>query len=261
MAAAVRAVFFDLDDTLVLTSKHDRRAYEAVQEKVAANVQGVDTDALVAAFKADFGQTPWDPAYPAEKTSVFDHRASIWAAALKEQMKKGCAAMDDAAIYELGKELQTCFDETRMADFPFDDGAADVVRKLQAKNVRTVVITNGHHVVQHAKLIACKATDLFDPNDIIVGGDEVVAGRKEKPDKGIFEKACTIAGVAPGEAVHVGDSLKTDVQGAINAQLGGSVWVNASGKARKDTDPVPTATIVAIKELESALASTFGLTL
>ena len=38
------------------------------------------------------------------------------------------------------------------------------------------------------------------------------SGRKEKPDAGIFRKACEMAGVSPEEAVHVGDSLSTDVQ-------------------------------------------------
>ena len=40
----------------------------------------------------------------------------------------------------------------------------------------------------------------------------VVPGRKEKPDAGIFLKACQLAGVDPSEAVHVGDSLTTDIQ-------------------------------------------------
>ena len=43
-----------------------------------------------------------------------------------------------------------------------------------------------HTQIQHEKLKACKAADWF--KNIIVGGDEVVAGRKEKPDKAIFLK-------------------------------------------------------------------------
>ena len=46
---------------------------------------------------------------------------------------------------------------------------------------------------------------------ILVGGEEVLAGRKEKPDPGIFLKACELAGCTPAEAIHVGDSLTTDV--------------------------------------------------
>jgi len=35
-----------------------------------------------------------------------------------------------------------------------------------------------------------------------------------KPDPGIFRRALELAGVSPGEAVHVGDSMEADVRGA-----------------------------------------------
>ena len=46
----------------------------------------------------------------------------------------------------------------------------------------------------------------------IVGGEEVLRGGREKPSRDIFLKACRVAGCAPREAAHVGDSLATDVQ-------------------------------------------------
>ena len=268
----VRAVFFDLDDTLVFTSDHDTRAYEAVAalfgaagEDNDAILQGssVNTADLVAEYKALLKATPWDTAYPNETCDVFSHRAGLWAQAITKQQKKDgcCSRLDDTAIFEMGKACQTCFDKTRMEEFPFVEGAVDMVRKLQQANLRTVVITNGHHVVQHEKLKACDATSVFQASDIIVGGDEVVAGRKEKPDKGIFEKACSIAGVDPSDAIHVGDSLSADVQGAINSNLKGSVWVNRHGKARKDGDPEPTATVANVTELAGVLASVFDVRL
>jgi N-acylneuraminate-9-phosphatase len=76
-----------------------------------------------------------------------------------------------------------------------------------------VMITNGHHRVQRDKLAAVRAHELFpDPNSIIVGGEEVLRGGEEKPARSIFLKACGVAGCAPHEAAHVGDSLATDVQ-------------------------------------------------
>jgi FMN phosphatase YigB (HAD superfamily) len=40
----------------------------------------------------------------------------------------------------------------------------------------------------------------------------VLRGGREKPSRDIFLKACRVAGCAPREAAHVGDSLATDVQ-------------------------------------------------
>ena len=88
-----------------------------------------------------------------------------------------------------------------------------MLRHLAAKGVAAVIITNGHHKVQRDKLMACDAAALFpEPEKIIVGGEEVLEGRGEKPAVSIFVKACEVAGCTPEEAIHVGDSLTTDVQ-------------------------------------------------
>lgn len=41
----------------------------------------------------------------------------------------------------------------------------------------------------------------------------------EKPDPWIFHVACRVAGVAPEQALHVGDDLERDVEGATQAGL------------------------------------------
>ena len=40
-----------------------------------------------------------------------------------------------------------------------------------------------------------------------------------KPDKKIFEEALRLSGVAPHEACHIGDEVKTDIEGARNAGI------------------------------------------
>jgi putative hydrolase of the HAD superfamily len=49
-----------------------------------------------------------------------------------------------------------------------------------------------------------------------------------KPDAAIFLAACEAMGVAPQEAVYVGDDLQLDVQGAQLAGLR-AVWMNRGG--------------------------------
>ncbi|SDG16090.1 MULTISPECIES: HAD family hydrolase [unclassified Duganella] len=51
---------------------------------------------------------------------------------------------------------------------------------------------------------------------------------RAKPDPEIFRSACTAMGVAPQDAVYVGDDLRLDVQGAQGAGLR-AVWMNRHG--------------------------------
>eukprot|EP00898_Chlorokybus_atmophyticus_P005687 jgi/Chlat1/6119/Chrsp409S00878 len=183
----LRAVFFDLDDTLVDTSTCDKVAHAAVV-KLAAG--GVDGTKLV---------------------HVTEWRAQLWLAALREQ------GVDDA---KLAAELQSCFDAARMGAFRWNPGVEEMVATLKRKHVAVGIITNGHALVQRAKVEACRASDLFDI--IIIGGDEP----HEKPHPSIFMKACELANCDMDDAVMVGDNLHTDVEGGIQSGMRATVWVD-----------------------------------
>mmetsp|Transcript_29029 Transcript_29029/g.48733 ORF Transcript_29029/g.48733 Transcript_29029/m.48733 type:complete len:251 (-) Transcript_29029:188-940(-) len=231
----IKAVFFDLDDTLVLTGEADRRAFAAISTLVKSNNGAIDDQELFNAFKKRFKATPWDVTY---KVEVTEWRAGLWLESLREQN------IDDTPLADA---IQKCFDDTRLADFPFIDGTLAMLATFKARGIKVVIITNGHHFIQHEKLKACKAAELFEY--ILVGGDEVVAGRKEKPDAGIFLKACQLAGVDPSEAVHVGDSLTTDIQGGINAKLAATVFVSKKLEVAPAGGPQPTFTVATAIEI------------
>lgn len=57
----VGAVFFDMDDTLVLTHEADRAAYKAVQAVVASRMPLLDTNAIIEVFRGAFTVQAWDP--------------------------------------------------------------------------------------------------------------------------------------------------------------------------------------------------------
>jgi HAD superfamily hydrolase (TIGR01549 family) len=62
-----------------------------------------------------------------------------------------------------------------------------------------------------------------------------------KPDKAIFLEACRQLGVAPADAVYVGDDILLDVQGAQRAGLR-AVWMNRTGStAHLEHEVVPDA--------------------
>ncbi|MDQ0765522.1 HAD family hydrolase [Streptomyces canus] len=106
---------------------------------------------------------------------------------------------------------------------------ADVLPCLRALHgrVRTGVIANQEAGVVDA-LTRDGVTHLID-----VWGVSALVG-KEKPDPELFHWALDKAGVAAGQAVHVGNRLDTDVRPARSVGLG-TVWV-----LRGEAPPHPT---------------------
>ena len=209
-------MFLDFDDTLCATSQHDIPAFEAATAAAAATFAErrgdtagpIDRKRLLVDFRAMFSHSPWDTSpNPMEVTAW---RSAIWARAFALQVDAG---EDDADFSAAGVAAQTAFDTHRLSHLVFVPHASAIVEHIRARGLKTVVITNGHHRVQRDKLRAVKAHELFpDPETIIVGGEEILEGRQEKPATSIFMKACGVARCDPHEAVHVGDSLATDVQ-------------------------------------------------
>jgi putative hydrolase of the HAD superfamily len=75
-----------------------------------------------------------------------------------------------------------------------------------------------------------------------------------KPDSAIFLAACRELGVAPEDAVYVGDDVLLDVQGAQRAGLR-AVWMNRTGSTRHlEHEVVPDAIVSNFDELLDWLA-------
>ncbi|XP_002981340.2 N-acylneuraminate-9-phosphatase [Selaginella moellendorffii] len=232
--ARLGAVFFDLDDTLVLTHAATKIANDAVKAVLANRAPSSNADEVVSAFLEGFSSSPWDPV---GQVDVTEWRARIWHVALQKW------SVQDI---ELARDLQACFDRERMLAFQWAEGVEALVRELQNQGLKVGLITNGHTVVQRAKLEACKAQELF--NVILVGGEEP----REKPYKEIFLKACELAGCDPRESVMVGDNLSTDIQGGLNAGFLATIWVNLHGHPPSSSIH-PSYTISSIAELPCVL--------
>jgi putative hydrolase of the HAD superfamily len=81
------------------------------------------------------------------------------------------------------------------------------------------LITNGRSQLQQSKIDAAGIRIFFD---VIIVSDEV--GIK-KPERAIFEMACSKLNVDVHDAVFIGDHMQNDVIGATNAGLQ-AVWLN-----------------------------------
>lgn len=106
-------------------------------------------------------------------------------------------------------------------------GAVKLVKDLSL-SYDLYIITNGNVVSQLPRLehsgIAPYLKDVFVSEAVGVG----------KPDKRYFDYvAAHIPGFSPEEALVIGDSLSSDIQGAVNAGLR-SIWFAPRGTARPE---------------------------
>ena len=83
----------------------------------------------------------------------------------------------------------------------------DTLRRLRARGARLVVVSNWD-VSLHEALERTGLSELVD--GAVCSADVGTA----KPAPEVFERALEIAGVEAGEAIHVGDDVEADVEGA-----------------------------------------------
>ncbi|WP_285339197.1 HAD family hydrolase [Vibrio parahaemolyticus] len=239
----LKAIFFDMDETLCATSQADK----AAGQKFAAWIQQTypqvsDPQAFLQRYlqgvykklNAEFPQLV--ALLPDENT----FRCGLIQTILAED-----GIHIDA---EQAQQAQHYFDSARIGAFTFFPGVKEMLTDLR-KHYKLVVITNGPIFSQHPKLKATQMDEWVD--HIIVGGEEP----EEKPAASIFQKALNLVDIKPEEALHIGDSLAADIAGANNMGIL-SVWVNATG-ASNPTEITPNFEIretVELKEILKTLA-------
>ncbi len=124
-------------------------------------------------------------------------------------------------------------------------GTLDLMAQLRG-NFKLGAVTNGLKEVQRSRLSRSALAEDFE---VIVVSDEVGVA---KPDPAIFDVAFNAFGNPPKSSIlYIGDSLKSDVQGGINAGVD-TCWFNPSAKPHTEA-PQPTYTIASLAELPPLL--------
>ncbi|ANQ57516.1 HAD family hydrolase [Vibrio parahaemolyticus] len=239
----LKAIFFDMDETLCGTSQADK----AAGQKFAAWIQ--QTYPQLSDPQA-FLQRYLQGVYK-KLNAEFPQLVAL----LPDENAFRCGLIQtilaENGIHieaEQAQQAQHYFDSARMGAFTFFPGVKEMLTDLR-KHYKLVVITNGPIFSQHPKLKATQMDEWVD--HIIVGGEEP----EEKPAASIFQKALNLVDIKPEEALHIGDSLAADIAGANNMGIL-SVWVNATG-ASNPTEITPNFEIretVELKEILKTLA-------
>lgn len=92
----------------------------------------------------------------------------------------------------------------------FAPGALQLIARLRERGVKVGIVSNWDTRLRGTlEELGLEVDGLFCSGELGV----------EKPDPRIFALACSALGVAPKDALHIGDSLRCDVEGARAAGL------------------------------------------
>ena len=142
---------------------------------------------------------------------------------------------------EFNKEYQIALCDTIV----FNDDAIDII-KHQKKTCKIIIVTNGTEVVQEKKLERSGLNDIVD--NVFIS--ELVGF--EKPNIKFFEKVILEVGIKDlKEALIIGDSLTSDIQGGHNIGID-TCWYNPKNE-ENTTLLSPTYTIRNLHELENII--------
>jgi putative hydrolase of the HAD superfamily len=255
----IRAILFDLDNTLLLEDEATERALRQTSALAGrrahadpATIAAAAKEAARVLFEASpafayadamgiwWGEALWGDfigeagGLAPLRAFVPGFRRAVWNRALS------AVSVDDAQLVD---ELASAFGSLRRRITLIDPDASAVLDDL-GRDHRLALVTNGAPDVQREKL---GGTTLAAHFEAIVISAELGVG---KPDPRIFGAALDALGVASAEAAMIGDSLERDVAGARHAGVR-SVWLDRAGAVMGTVRP--DVRIRSLRELRDSL--------
>jgi HAD superfamily hydrolase (TIGR01549 family) len=215
-ARRLRAVLFDLDDTLFDHARATRVALGTLRE----------VDSVFGRWSID----------------ELDRRHRIVLETWHQEVLAGRASIDQARIArfaELVDQAGGDGGESRAAALASRyrsayevawytvPGARPLLEAIVGQGLRVAVVTNNVRREQQLKLARCGLTPLVET---LVTSEEVGV---QKPDPRIFQTALDRVGVSAPDAIMVGDAWATDIEGARRAGVR-PVWLNRFGETSPD---------------------------
>jgi putative hydrolase of the HAD superfamily len=232
----IRALFFDLDDTLIRYDASYETALTASHALLAERHPHLGRNdlrkAIYAAYEKQFGYG----------TPGFADLGILSVRELRE-------ILTSSALRALGVEPEPGFVAALIESHeaverreirPF----ADTLETLDvlAERFPLGLITNGPSAMQRGKLASLEMTHRFR---VIIVDSEF---GHPKPDVRIFAHAADVAGFAPEELLFVGNSPEADIAGA-GAAGWMCVWLNADGAPLPANVPAPHYVVRQLSEI------------
>ena len=260
----LRAILFDLDDTLLWDERSVREAFHETC-LVAAAETGVDPAELeeavrnearnlyesydTFAFTKMIGINPFEGLwanFTGGEQPEFRQLEQLAPAYRRDSWYRGLLKMG-VDRQDLADRLASQFGAERRSRPHIYEETIDTLSHLKGK-FKLLLLTNGCPALQQEKLDGVpEIVPFFD--EIIISG----SFGKGKPDPSIFQYALDKLGVQPEESMMVGDKLTTDIRGALSTGIK-SVWINRENKENSETY-TPDHEIKHLSELKQIIAT------
>lgn len=242
----LKALFFDMDETLCDTTKANNTAKALMAAEVEFLYGGkVDGTAFADGYVSGIYRQ-WSDQQRARYTPIIEAQSE---GAFRIQLIRDL--LEQFGISGISEDeavsLQHKFDRDRLDAFDFYPGIKEFL--AEARELFTlVVITNGPEFSQVPKVEKVNLPTLVD--HVIIGGQEP----EQKPAGSIFEKALRLAGCEASEAIHVGDSLAADIAGAHNSHIT-SLWIQHQQPLDAELGIEPHHTVMSPSEIPEKIRS------
>ncbi|KAM3931559.1 N-acylneuraminate-9-phosphatase [Leptodactylus fuscus] len=216
----IKAVFFDLDNTLIDTSGASRKAIGEVMKLLVDKSQFSEEEARV--ICNHFQTKLLHETFDSSNMTIDDLRVSHFETSMQE--------IRSGDHKDLAKECYDLWKTIRLQLMTLPESTKNMLSELR-KSANLVLLTNGNRQVQREKIEACGVGPYFDA--VVVGGEHT----EEKPAPSIFLHCCDLVQVKPEDCVMVGDNLDTDILGGLNAGLKATIWLNKNGSSNPKPTP------------------------
>ena len=215
-----KAVFFDIDDTLLDTSSFAETARQAAIEAMVENGLPLKKEEAYKLLKEIIK----------EKGSNYDKHFNV--------LTKKVLGKEDPFLIALGMTTYHNVKFALLRPFP---RTTDILLYLREKGYRLGAISNGITIKQWEKLIRLRIHSFFDS---VITSQEIGI---EKPNPGIFKEAMNQLNCKADKSIMVGNKLDIDIMGAVNTGMK-AVLVN-SQLTKEEEEKIKDLDITVLKNI------------
>lgn len=236
----IKALVFDLDDTLYDLEIPFRRAYDATFANTYGKQYNLPVGDIFTSMR-DHNNEIYDLTQTGEMSSE-----TMYIYRITEAMKDfGVVISREEALH-----FQDVYHEFQH-DLTLTDNMKDFLAFASARKLTLGIISNGPSIHQRDKMRSLGVTRWIPVENIIVSADTGVM----KPDPAIFKLAQERLGLTAEDSWYVGDSFDRDVEGAAAAGWH-TVWINRRHHNKPEDSPVtPDHTVTSEEELTALLTT------
>ncbi len=232
----LKAVFFDLDDTLWDRSACARQVLDIVLPQLMPYLPEDDQDEVMRRFNAVLLDLPRKE--DLRERRPFSLRRRFEALLQSYDVKRAGLAGDMSRRYDHARRFS-------MRQF-VRRAAVPVLESLKRMGLKRGLIINGPPAAQRHLVSSLGLEPHLD--HVILAEAEGYS----KPDVRVYRRALQVAGTASVEMLYVGDSPVTDLLGASRAGIR-TVWYRTGRRRIPNNFPTPDFTITDLQEVLSIL--------